>query len=189
MVAVMKNWEKLNVRMDSFIHTTNKLLSIREHVEKNGIELKFKAKNDNDYDSLMEMWMGHKLHFTRGYKVKYSFPNEFIDFIEEPFLCDGIVCKPQLLKSEDDFRIEGYVMKNCMAKQFMHGVIYIYVSLSCNRKKIDLQYKKGELNQHYGKANTPVDESFNPMIEILSQRFKAFPDIKWIKENFDYITN
>ena len=189
MVAVMKNWEKLNIRMDSFIHTTNRLLAIREHVEKHGIDLKFKAKNDNDYDSLMEIWMGHKLHFTRGYKVKYSFPNEFIDFIEEPFVYGDVVCKPKILKSEDDFRIEGYVMKNCMAKQFMHGVIYIYVSLSCNRKRIDLQYKKGKLNQHYGKANTPVDDSFDPVIEILSQRFEKFPEIKWFKENFDYITN
>jgi hypothetical protein len=189
MIHVMNNWEKLNIRMDSFVHTTNKLLSIREHVEKHGINLKFKARNDNDYDSIMEMWLGHKLHFSRGYKVRYSFPEEFVEFIEQPFIHNDVVCKPKILKSEDDFRIEGYVMKNCMAKQFNHGVIYIYVSLSCNRKKIDLQYKKGKLNQHYAKANTPVDPSFEPMIEILSERFATLPEIKWVKENFDHITN
>jgi len=82
------------------------------------------------------------------------------------------VFKPKILLTEDDFRIEGFNMKNCMSKQFAHGVVYIFASMQHKRKRINLQYRKGNLIQSYGKANTPVVEIFEEATNILTSRFK-----------------
>jgi hypothetical protein len=76
--------------------------------------------------------------------------------IEKDISIDGVVYKPKLILTEEEFRIEGFTMKNCMSKQFPHGVIYLYVALQTGRKRINLQYKRGSLIQSFGKANTTV---------------------------------
>jgi hypothetical protein len=167
----------------------NKLLSIRELLEVRGVDLKFKAKNDNEFDNLLEMWSGIKYHFARGYKVRYDLPKDFIEEIEEEIVLNDEVFKPTVLVTEEDFRIEGFNMKNCMSKQFLHGSIYIYVALQHKRKRINLQYRKGALVQSYGKANTPTLEIFNDAITILSQRFKKYTYLEWKKEKYDFLTN
>ena len=85
--------------------------------------------------------------------------------------------------------IEGYRMKNCMSKQFIHAANYIYISLKQNRSAINLQYRKGSMNQSYGKANTTVKDKFNNAIEILNDRFKNHLTIFGHKEKYDIITN
>jgi len=80
-------------------------------------------------------------------------------------------------------------MKNCMSKQFPHGAIYVFVSLQYNRKKINLQYRKGALVQSYGKANTPVDNIFDDATIILSNRFKKYPHLEWKKEKYEFLSN
>jgi hypothetical protein len=135
------------------------------------------------------LWSGIKFHFARGYKVRYDLPKEFIAEIEEDIIVNGETFKPKVLVSEEDFRIEGYTMKNCMSKQFPHGAIYIYIGLQCNRKRIDLQYRKGSLVQSYGKANTPTTETFNDAITILSQRFKKYTYLEWKKEKYDFLSH
>jgi len=97
------------------------------------------------------------------------------------------VYKPKLILSEEDFRLEGFTMKNCMSKQFSHGAIYIYVSLQHKRKKVNLQYRKGRLNQSYGKANTPVTPIFNDAIEVLTKRFERYSNIEWRKDKYDFL--
>ena len=189
MVYVILNWEKQNIKFDNLITTLNKLLSVREDLEDKGMDLKFKAKNDNDFDTLMEMWLGHKKYLNRGYRLKYAFPEKFINEIETPIHIDNLVFYPIILKSEEDFMIEGYRMKNCMSKQFIHASNYIYISLKENRSAINLQYRKGSMNQSYGKANTTVKDKFNNAIEILNDRFKNHPTIFGHKEKYDIITN
>jgi hypothetical protein len=137
----------------------------------------------------MEVWSGLKLHFTRGYKVRYLISEEFVKEMEEDIVIDGLVFKPKILLTEDDFRIEGFNMKNCMSKQFAHGAIYIFASLQHKRKKINLQYRKGSLIQSYGKANTPVTKLFEEATNILNARFKKYPTIEWKKEKYDFLTN
>ena len=56
MISVINKWEKNTVKTDSFVYSINKLLTIRDLLEERGIELKFKAKNDNEFENLMEMW-------------------------------------------------------------------------------------------------------------------------------------
>ena len=189
LIKVINNWEIDSIRVDSLIYTLNKLFSIRELLEKRGVNLKFKAKNDNEFENLMETWSGLKLHFARGYRVRYIMPVDFINEIEQDIVIGDNVFKPKILLTEDDFRVEGYSMKNCMSKQFPHGAIYIFVSLQHKRKKINLQYRKGNLVQSYGKANTPVVEIFEEPTHILTERFKKHPSIEWIKDKYDFLTN
>lgn len=189
MVNVINKWESESLKTDSFIYLVNKLLSIRELLEVRGVDLKFKAKNDNEFDNLLETWSGIKYHFARGYKVRYDLPKDFIEEIEEEIVLNDEAFKPTVLVTEEDFRIEGFNMKNCMSKQFLHGSIYIYVALQHKRKRINLQYRKGALVQSYGKANTPTLEIFNDAITILSQRFKKYTYLEWKKEKYDFLTN
>jgi hypothetical protein len=188
MIKVINDWEVDTIKTDSLVYTLNKLFSIRDLLEQKGLNLKFKAKNDIEFDNIMEMWSGLKLHFARGYKVRYLIDEDFIKEIEEDIVIDGLVFKPKILLTEDDFRIEGFNMKNCMSKQFAHGVIYIFASLQYKRKRINLQYRKGNLIQSYGKANTPVIEIFEEATNILTSRFKKYPTIEWKKDKYDFIT-
>jgi predicted RNA-binding protein with RPS1 domain len=189
LVSVINNWQKQIIRADSFVYTINKLLSTRELLEKKGIELKFNVKNDSQFENLMETWSGIKLHLSRGFKLKYNYPKNFIDEIEQQIKIDDEVFNVKVLKSEEDFRIEGYLMKNCMGKQFPHGSVYTYVSMQNKRKKINLQYKKGKLIQSYGKANTPVIKDFEGAIDILNKKFLNNIDLQWQKEKYDVLTS
>jgi hypothetical protein len=188
LVKVINDWEIDTIKTDSLIYTLNKLFSIRDLLEQRGVNLKFKAKNDIEFDNIMETWSGLKLHFARGYKVRYLIPEDFVKEMEEDIVIDELVFKPKLLLTEDDFRIEGFNMKNCMSKQFAHGVVYIFASLQHKRKRINLQYRKGNLIQSYGKANTPVIEIFEEATNILTSRFKKYPTIEWKKDKYDFIT-
>ena len=76
-----------------------------------------------------------------------------------------------------------------MSKQFIHAANYIYVSLKQSKSAINLQYRKGIMNQSYGKANTTVKDKFINAIEILNERFKNYPTIFGLKEKYDIITN
>ena len=189
MVRTFNNWESETLKTDSCVFGINKLLTIREQLEARGVILKFKVKNDYDFENYFESWSGIKLHFARGYKVRYSMPTDFIELIETNIKIGEEIYQPKLILTEEDFRIEGFTMKNCMSKQFLHGSIYIYVSLQHNRKRINLQYRKGKLNQSYGKANTPVDSNFNEAIQILNNRFEKYPNFDWKKEKYDFLSN
>jgi hypothetical protein len=189
MVRLINGWEKDTLRSDSLIYNLNKLFSIRELLESKGIELKFKAKDDHEFENLLESWSGIKLHLARGYKLRYEFPEDFVSIIETEIDIDGEIYTPKILLTEEDFRMEGYNMKNCMSKQFSNGNLYVYVALTHKRKRINLQYRKGNLVQQYGKANTPVVEIFNLAVETLTNRFKSHPSIEWKKEKYDFLNN
>ena len=189
MVKMINKWETDTLKTDSLIYSLNKLFTVRDLLQKRGLNLKFKAKNDNDFDNTMEVWSGYKLHFARGYKVKYLIPDEVVEEIQRDICVGENTFKPKVLLTEDEFRLEGYSMKNCMSKQFPHGAIYIFVSLQLNRKKINLQYRKGNLIQSYGKANTTVDSIFDDATIILSNRLKKYSNLEWKKEKYEFITN
>ena len=83
MVSVINKWETETLKSDSFVYSINRLLSIREVLKEKGVDLRFKARNDHDFENMMEQWSSIKLHFARGYKVKYVMPDEFIETIEQ----------------------------------------------------------------------------------------------------------
>jgi hypothetical protein len=189
MSTLIKKWEKDSLRSDSLIYNLNKIFTVREVLEQRGLELKFKAKDDNEFENLLETWVGIKSYFARGYKLRYVYPENFITTIESNIIIDNEVYEPKVLLTEEDFRVEGYEMKNCMSKQFINGNLYVYVSLTHKRKRINLQYRKGNLVQKYGKANTPVIDTFNPAVEILTNRFKIHSNIEWKKEKYDFLVS
>lgn len=194
LVKVIKRWENEGLRIRSslssdgtLIQSLYTLLDLREKIEKKGIELKFTATNDNEIDSIYEEWLGLKRYLSKGYKLKYEFPQEFIDFIERDILIGDVVYKPFILKREEEFRIEGHIMKNCMANQFNHGSISIFVSLRKGKKWVDVQYSNGINKMSYGKSNSPTLKDFSSAVEVLTKRIKKFKDIKWTKEKYDLI--
>ncbi len=187
MVQTINKWEKNTLKSDSLIYSVNRLLSIREKLTDTKIDLKFNCKNDSEFDNLMELWLGMKLYYSRGYRLMYGLPEEFINEIEEDIIIDGELFKPKMILTDESFRVEGFNMKNCMSKQFSHGVIYLYVALQNNKTRINLQYRKGLLIQSYGKANTPVIPFFAKAVEVLNERFKKHPHISWKKEKYDIL--
>ena len=189
LINCINKWEKETLKSDSLVYSLNKLFSIRELLESRGLNLKFKAKNDNEFDNIMELWSGYRLHFARGYKVKYLLPDEFINEIENDIVLEDNNFKIKILTTEDDFRVEGFNMKNCMSKQFPHGALYIFISMQLKRKKINLQYRKGNLIQSYGKANTPVNKIFEEAISILNKKFEKYTNLSWSKVKYDFLTN
>jgi hypothetical protein len=185
MVKTINNWDKESVSLDSLIFSINKLLTLREFLEENGFKLNFKSKNYDEFQNMMIKWLTIKKHINRGFKIKYCPPKEFIENIESDIIVNGLVFKPKLLLSEEDFTMEGFYMKNCMSNQFAHGAIYSYVSLHHKTKRINLQYRKGDLTQSYGKANSPVESIFGEALIILNERFSKYPEIVWKKEKYD----
>jgi hypothetical protein len=189
MVKTIKNWERENVRLDSLVYSVNKLLTVRDELEKKGLDLKYSGKSDNEFEIINSMWVGHRQYFNRGYKIKYDFIEDFIKDIEETIEVDNTIYKPRILMSEDDFRTEGFDMKNCMGNQFIHGVFSIFISLENEKKKVNLQYRKGYVIQSYGKANTPVPIEFQKAIDIITEKFKKYNQMTWSKIKYNIITN
>ena len=187
MIEVFNNWGKSMLHNDSAVEKIHKLLTIREVLGEKGFDLKFKAKDDEDFDNLYGLWSGIKQHLSKGYKLRYTLPESFIETIESDIVVDGNTFKPKVLVSEDDYKIEGYKMKNCMSKQFPHGAIYVYIALQWNRKRINLQYRKGKMIQSFGKANSPVIDIFEEPSGILNQRMLKFQTMEWKREKYDII--
>ena len=66
-------------------------------LEKKGLDLRFKAKNDADFDNTLEIWSGYKFHFARGYRNRYTIDESFKKMIEEEININGKIYKPKLL--------------------------------------------------------------------------------------------
>jgi hypothetical protein len=188
MVKLFNNWEKDGIQNDSLVFSLNELLSIRESLLNNNLDLKFKANDDNSFEILLKQWEGYKNHFKKGYRIRYALPDDFISHIEEDIVVDGETFNVTILKTEDEFSLEGYKMKNCMGKQFTNGLLYVYIAMTHKRKRINLQYRKGCLSQQYGKANTSVDVLFNKSIQILNKKMLEYSGLQLRKEKFDFIS-
>jgi hypothetical protein len=159
-----------------------KLIEVRDLLESQGYVLKLTLRTPDDVELLLPYWMVIKKSAKIGYVLKYKIPEEVLDDIQTPIIIKKEKFQPRVLLTENDFSLEGVEMKNCMARQFMHGIIYMYISLSCGSKKVDLQYQKGKLVQSYGKANSPVPDIFNEALTILNDRMEKYTTLTWEKE-------
>lgn len=190
LIKVINNWDMNleTMRIDSLIHSLKNIFTIRSIIEDKGIVLSFNPKNVNQFDNILEQWLSIKLHLTRGYKMMYTIPVDMVKEIEEDIICNQQIYKPKVLITEDDYRVEGHMMKNCMSKQFIHGALYLYISLRNNKKRINLQYRKGSLVQSYGKANTPTHEIFLEPISVLNRRLEKYIELTWKKDRYDFLS-
>ena len=187
LVSLFNNWEKSGLQSNSLVHSLNEVLTIRDFLLNKNMEVKFNAKDDDSFELMFKKWESLKNYFKKGYRVRVSHSGDFVKQIEEPIIIDDEKFEIRILKTEDDFITEGYNMKNCMSKQFVTALSYVYLSMTHNKKTINLQYRKGKLSQSYGKANTPVDKLFNKSIEILNKRMENFQNLEIKKEKFDFI--
>lgn len=179
------------VRVFTTLEYIYQLFNTREFLEKNGYEnLKLDLKKPEDIGYLLDYWVLLKKQITTGFIEKYIFPSDILHEIESPIIVGDKTFLPKILSSSEDFCIEGKRMKNCMSRQFGLGIIQIFMSLSYEKKRVDLQYQRGKLNMAYGKANTPVPkEIFGKAIEILTSRMLKYKDVKWEKKKYNIIQN
>lgn len=173
---------------DGILNTLFDLYTLKEFLKQNGLIVKLKSNSSHQLITLKDTWDLYKKHFKLGYKLRYTIPQEMIDDLEEDIVIGDQVYKTMLILSEDQFKLEGMIMKNCMAKQFNVGALYIHVAMSLNKRRINLQYRRGLLNQHKAKANTNVPKEFDPAIEVLSTKMLKYSTISPEKEKYDIIT-
>jgi hypothetical protein len=172
---------------DNILITIQKLFILKKFLSDNGLNLKIKARSATELNSLYEQWELHKKHIKLGYKTAYYVPEDMATEIQEPIEYSGMTFKPMMILSEDQFKIEGLLMKNCMAKQFPIGNLYYHIAISCGKKRINVQYRKGALNQARGKTNKDISPEFEPVVEILTDRMKKFAHISPVKIKYDFI--
>ena len=132
--------------------------------------------------------MSLRIHNKKGYRIRYSFPTNFLQDVETDITTQDGEFKVTVLKTEDEFTLEAHIMKNCMRNQFKTGSLYVYLIMTHKNKRINLQYRKGYLNQHYGKANSTVDKVFLGAISELSKKMSRHCEVSWKKEKFDFIS-
>lgn len=187
MIRLFNNWEESAVQTNHLVFSINELLSIRESLSNKNIDLRFKAKDENSFDVMLKQWEGYKNHFKKGYRIRYALPEDFVSSIQEDIVVDDEVFSVKILKTEDEFLMEGNIMKNCMGKQFNNGLLFVFIAIGHKQKRINLQYRRGSLTQQYGKMNTPVDVLFNKSIQILNKKMSEYGGIQLKKEKFDFI--
>jgi hypothetical protein len=186
-VKLINNWNITSTNLETLFVGIDKLLKLRRDLNARGVKISLTPKNDNQYNGLIEKLTNLKHYYKRGHKVRINYPNNFITEMENDIIVNDLIFKVKLLKTEEDYINEGIFMKNCMSKQFSNGLLYIYMRGSIGNKHINLQYRKGQLVQSYGKSNTKVPSIFLPFINLLNEKMKKFNDLKWSKEKYDYI--
>lgn len=189
LVDVFNSWEHNEYHINHPLNLIYDVFEIREFLAHRGYtDLKLKAKTIDGLESLYGKWQLMKKHFNTGYKLRYTIPEDIVNEIEQPIEIDDKIYVPKLLLSEDDFTMEGYKMKNCMSRQFMHGSIHMFIALSLKNKRINVQYQKGVHFQSFAKANTPVPlELFGPGIYELNKRMSKYNTLSWEKEKYDFL--
>lgn len=188
MINLMNDWQTTNIYKDNFIELIDRVMLLRDFIELKGIPCKFNANDSDSLELLINNFENIKNHFKKGYKTRYSFNDDFLNDVESDLILGDKIFTVRVLKTEEDFLTEGYMMKNCMGKQFSKGVVFVYLSMKCNRTKINLEYKKGNLIMSFGKANSPVESYFNVAINELSKKMMKYSNMVWEKEKYEYIT-
>ena len=190
MVKVINDWTGENSTHNTyqqFTYLCNQLFTHREYIESRGLDLKFKCDDYLTFYESLKTWESTQKYFKKGYRIRYGLPEDFVKDIESPIQIDGNIFQLRILKTEEDFAVEAMIMKNCLAKQFISGSIHIYITMWTKNKRINLQYKRGNLHQGYGKANTEVDVLFKPAIKELSKKMSKYSGISWKKERYDFV--
>lgn len=187
LVKLTNSWESNVHQSHSLILSLTKLFNIREKVEKKGYNLKFKAKDDLTYIQTKQEWSNVLQYIKTGYKVKYVFDTDFVNIIESAITINDEKYYPKILKTQEEFLLEGFLMKNCIGNLFNSGVSNLFISLTNGKKTVNLQYKNGDLVNQYGKANSVVPPNFIKPIEILNERIQKRANQKWVKEKYDII--
>jgi hypothetical protein len=188
-VTTLNNWDDVNLLFDGQLKSIYEMFATKAFIEEHGIDLKFKSKNTYEFHNLLEKWKLIKKHIKTGFKVRYNLPDEVIQELEQPIIHEDKTYIPKLVLSEDQFRIEGMLMKNCMGGQFNLGAYYLYVAISCGSKRVNVQYRKGTLAQARGKTNIDLPKQFDGPVKIFTERMVKYKDLTWKKEKYDFITN
>lgn len=186
----LKTYSEVDTILNEGILTTiSNIYSLKIFLKEKGLTLKVKSRTANDLVGLKDSWELYKKHYKLGYKLKYSLPEDMIKDIETPIIIEDKIFTPSLILSEDNFRYEGMKMKNCMARQFNVANLYIHIALTLGNKRVNLQYRRGMLNQSKGKANTTTPKEFGDAVEILSVKMSKYNEVTPKKMMYDIINN
>jgi hypothetical protein len=187
LVKAFNTREKTNEpasRINDILESIYSLFEARIFLEENGYKnLKINFKCKEDVKAQLEVWVMLKKHLTLGYMLFYNLPEHIKNEIEMPIEWNDKSYRPKVLLSDNDFCVEGLIMKNCMGKQFIHGSFCLFIALSTGKKRINIQYQGGFPMMSYGKANSPVpDDIFKEVLRILNRRMLKYKDLTWKRE-------
>lgn len=187
LIKIINEFKSTVISDKNIVQTIYSFMDSKSEITKMNLKLKFKYNDVESFFKSFEEINGLLRHKKRGYRIKYTLPTEFVEMVEKPIIIEDKVFNPKILVTEEDFIIEGHQMKNCMAQQFTQGIIFIYVSLRSDFGSVNLQYKKGKLIQGRGKANSNITDEYREGVNELTQRLMTNPEVKWIKEKFDFL--
>lgn len=184
-VQLCNNWDDYS----NLIMSMKRIIFLRDTLEKKGLNLKFTCKTIEQFEKLETEWEILSNYFKKGHKLKYQYPEDFVNYIQQPITVDNKTFTIKLLTTEDEFKLEGIVMKNCMGNQFLNGIILSFLNIKHRKKQVNLSVQRGEVVQAYGKANTTISDDFKEPVKLVVEKFKQFPDLKWTKIKYDIIKN
>lgn len=187
LIKIINEFKQMAIIDKNIIQTIYSFMDNKNEISKMNVKIKFKYNDIESFYKTFEEINGLLRHKKRGYRIRYTLPTEFVQMVENPIIIGDKVFTPKILVTEEDFIIEGHQMKNCMAQQFSQGIIFTYISFKSEFGTINLQYKKGKLMQGRGKANCNINEDFRDGINVLTSRLMLNPEVKWIKEKFDFL--
>lgn len=187
MLKVITNGLSKNIFGLNMLNEIRTILCDRDFIEKKGVELKFDCKNFESFTLLSKKWESIRRHYDKGYRIRYVFPQSFIEDIESNIVINDNIFKIKILKTEEDFITEGSIMKNCLSNHYISGNNHIYLVMMCGKKRINLQYKNQQFVMKFGKANTVVEQIFNIPIDILIKKINHYTNLHWYDEKYDFI--
>jgi hypothetical protein len=183
----LKNYCELDGLIHGVLHTIQDLFILKELLRKNGLDVRVRGNSPHHLSTLRDTWELHRKHYKLGYRLRYALPEEMVEDLEESIVVGDKTFKPKLILTEDEFKVEGMIMKNCMANQFAVGNLYVHASISLGKKRINIQYRRGLLNQNRGKANSNSPKEFAEAVEIFTKKMAKYENVVPIREKYDII--
>ena len=155
-----------------------KLMDLFNYMEKHDVKIKFKKENIDQYDALYDTLTEYKKFYDRNYIYKFSFPEKFVNIIEQDIEFNGKTYSVNILKSELDFLNESVKMKNCLLTHFSNSYSYLYLTVFDGDKTTNIQIKNNKVFQIYGKANSVASKDVIEVSEIITDKVIRFGDFK-----------
>lgn len=177
---MVKN-EKLEI-----IKKVYKLMELYDFIDRNNISVKFKPEHIDDFDVIYDTLNEYKKFFNRNFIYTFTFPEKFLNIVEEDIVYKNKKYTVNILKSELDFLNESVKMKNCLLTHFYNGNYYLYLSIFDGEKTTDIQIRNNKIFQIYGKANSDPSKEMKEVSEILLNKIVKFGDVKWEKTMIDF---
>ena len=172
-----------------FVKRNNGLHSLQDHLRfyveiKKHEKVKWKAKDVSSF-KLEHIEFTDKYDFYTHGHYDREFDNDFVNFIEKPFIVDGVKYTPILFESHSQYIEESSHQSNCV-KTYNPNLASIIISLrNDSQERLTMQFtprkvEKGKVlwknTQTRARFNGNPGEKWEEAISIFEQRFLMITD-------------